>query len=129
MEVPLQVRETVGAYLDTAELLGTRTGELHRALAVGLRRSGLRPEPFSPLDQRSLYQSVRSTVRQNMRLLGRRIGTLPEDAMPAAEAVLALEAGVDERLLSLLGRRLGGCGSAVTATTTLARSSPRGATS
>jgi len=107
-EVLQPVRETVGAYLDTAELLGTRTGELHLALASDPDDRAFAPELFSPLDQRSLYQSVRSTVRQNMRLLSRKLGTLPEGAVATAQAVLALDATVDERLHSLLGRKLGG---------------------
>jgi maltose alpha-D-glucosyltransferase/alpha-amylase len=102
------IRETVGAYLDTAELLGTRTGELHRVLASDPDDPAFAPEPFSPLDQRSLYQSVRSTVRQNMRLLNRKLATLPENAVGTAQAVVALEGTVDERLHSLLDRKLGG---------------------
>jgi maltose alpha-D-glucosyltransferase / alpha-amylase len=108
LEVPRRVRETVGAYLDTAELLGTRTGELHRMLASDPDNPAFAPEPFTPLDQRSLYQSVRSTVRQNLRLLSRKTETLPEPAMASAQAVLGLEAKVDERLNALLARKLGG---------------------
>jgi maltose alpha-D-glucosyltransferase/alpha-amylase len=105
-DVPQEVRETVGAYLDTAELLGIRTGELHGELASDPANPAFAPEPFSPLDQRSLYQTVRSTMRQNLRLLSRRLGTLPEPAMDAARAVLGVEAAADARLHLLLGRKL-----------------------
>jgi maltose alpha-D-glucosyltransferase/alpha-amylase len=107
-ETPELARATIGAYLDRAELLGTRTGELHQALASEPYDPAFAPEPFSALYQRSLFQSVRTSVRQSLRLLARRQRTLPERAQADAAAALALEATVDARLGQLLGRRLGG---------------------
>jgi maltose alpha-D-glucosyltransferase/alpha-amylase len=106
--MPEEVKADIGPYLDRARLLGMRTGELHRALASRGDDPAFAPEAFSTLYQRSLYQSVRTTVRQNLRQLVRRIGALPEQARPDAQAALRLESVVDERLNALLGKRLGG---------------------
>ena len=65
-DVPL-----LGNYLESAELLGRRTAELHRALAGG-ERPEMAPEPFSTLGQRSTYQSMRAVTGKNLRLLAER---------------------------------------------------------
>ena len=54
--VPVQARTMIGSYLESAELLGHRTADLHLALAAG-DEPAFRPEPFSKLYQRGLYQS------------------------------------------------------------------------
>ena len=51
--------ETMDLYLESARLLGTRTAELHLALASDPRRPGVRARAVTPLYQRSLYQSLR----------------------------------------------------------------------
>ncbi len=107
-EAPRAVQETVGAYLGTARLLGARTGELHRALASDADDPAFAPEPFSALYQRSLHQSVRTTIAQNLRFLSRRVDSVPEVAREDARAALALEATAENRLSGLLDRRIGG---------------------
>jgi maltose alpha-D-glucosyltransferase/alpha-amylase len=106
--MPEEVKADIGPYIDRARQLGIRTGELHRALASRTDDPAFAPEPFSALYQRSLYQSVRTTVRENLRQLMRHVGSLPEGARADAQAALRLEATVDERLTALLGKRLGG---------------------
>jgi maltose alpha-D-glucosyltransferase/alpha-amylase len=107
-DTPDAARSAIGSYLERVHLLGTRIGELHRVLASAPEDPAFAPEPINALYQRSLYQSIRSTVRMNLRLLGRRSETLPEHARADAAAALALESTVDARLGQLLGRRLGG---------------------
>jgi maltose alpha-D-glucosyltransferase/alpha-amylase len=107
-DVPDTARESIGAYLDTAGLLGQRTAELHAALASDPDDPAFAPEAFSALYQRSLYQSIQSSVRQSLRLLARRAPDLPEEARGDAEAVLELQPLVEERLRGLLISRLSG---------------------
>jgi maltose alpha-D-glucosyltransferase/alpha-amylase len=90
------------------EVLGRRTAELHVVLASESDDPAFRPEAFSALYQRSLYQSVRTTVHQNLRLLARSLPDLPPTVRPAAEAALASEPEVQRRLGALLQRRLDG---------------------
>ncbi len=105
---PAIARETVDAYLETAELLGIRIGELHTVLASGLDDPAFAPEPFSELYQRSVYQSILGTVRSSLRMLQRRQSTLGGGAAQDAERLLAIGDGVDSRLRGLLTRKLGG---------------------
>jgi maltose alpha-D-glucosyltransferase/alpha-amylase len=101
-------RESVGAYLDTAWLLGRRTGDMHMALGRGEDDPAFAPETFTALYQRSLYQSIRAAVRTNLALLARRVEKLPAGVREIAERVLANEAVIDQKSRTLVGRRLGG---------------------
>jgi maltose alpha-D-glucosyltransferase / alpha-amylase len=107
-DAPRPVQESIGSYLGTARLLGTRTGELHLALASDRDNPAFAPEPFSALYQRSLHQSVRTTIGQTLRFLSRRVDSLPERARDDARTALSLDAEADDRLSGLLDRRIGG---------------------
>ncbi len=82
--------ETIGLYPATVGLLGQRTAELHLALASDREDPAFVPEPFSELYQRSLYQSLRTSVGRTFRLLREQAGRLPDAAdREAAERLLA----------------------------------------
>jgi maltose alpha-D-glucosyltransferase/alpha-amylase len=102
------MRETIDAYLDTAELLGIRTGELHVALAAPTADPAFAAEPLSELYQRSVYQGITGTVKASLRLLQQRRSTLEGRGATYADEVLGLAGAVEERLRGLLARRLGG---------------------
>src|SRR5437773_1476151 len=57
-ELPEIATQTIGAYLDSARLLGKRTAELHLALCSDPDDIAFSPERISPQDQRSMYQSI-----------------------------------------------------------------------
>jgi maltose alpha-D-glucosyltransferase/alpha-amylase len=90
-EPPRQAVDTIGPYLESARLLGRRTGELHLALASAPDDPAFAPEPFSKLYQRSLYQSMRSLTGQVLQLLRRNLSKIPEGARGRGEAVLGAE--------------------------------------
>ena len=92
--------ELIGAYLETARLLGQRTAELHIALASATEDPDFAPEPFTSLYQRSMYQSMRNLTNRAYRLLRDRLKLLPEEIWP--EAVTVLEA--QDEVLALFGR-------------------------
>ena len=96
----------VDTFLDTAWLLGRRTGELHRALASDPDNRSFAPELYAPLDQRSLYQSLRNGARQTFQLLSRRIESLPEAARGDVRRILESEEQVEVRFRALLQSRL-----------------------
>jgi len=91
-------RELMGSYLVEAALLGRRTAEMHMTLASDPLDPVFAPEPMSALQQRSLYQAIRSTVRTSISLLRRRRGHLPVLGSEPADRVIAAEA----ELLDLL---------------------------
>ncbi len=98
----------VGSFVATAELLGRRTGELHRVLAAPSKDAAFAPEVMTPFHQRSLYQSVRATTGQALRQLQDRSDDLPAPVRSQAEVVLDRGANVDDHLRRLLEVKIGG---------------------
>jgi maltose alpha-D-glucosyltransferase / alpha-amylase len=105
-DFPVLAKELIGAYLESARLLGQRTAELHRALASSADDPEFAPEPFSTLYQRSIYQSMQSQVAQVFRLLRPRLRQLPDAAREDAQKILDMEAEVRRRCRSILQRRI-----------------------
>ena len=105
-EIPESIADQVSLVIPSAELLGRRTGELHVALAQPSDDPDFAPEPMSPLYQRSLYQSMRSSVRRNLALLRRRKSTLSEDTAEAATELVAREAEILDRLREVARRKV-----------------------
>ncbi|HLK90398.1 MAG TPA: putative maltokinase, partial [Polyangia bacterium] len=79
-ETPPSAVEAIGAYLDLAALLGRRTAEMHVALASHGDDPSFAPEPYSALDRRSKYQSMRNLVGRTFRQLRGALGGLPAAA-------------------------------------------------
>ena len=104
--VPNEVAEVIGPYLASAQLLGQRTGELHRALASATDDPVFAPEPFTPNYQRSVYQSMRSLTRQVFRILYEHMQHLPEQSREDAQKVLSLESSIIARFQYLLRTRI-----------------------
>lgn len=105
-EPPPIAHETIGAYLDSAWLLGQRTGELHLALGAPTTNSGFAPEPFTPFYQRGLFQSMRGLVGPTFETLRRRLGDLPPDAREEAQPLLGQEGAILARLRAVTARPL-----------------------
>jgi len=101
-----EARDLIGPYLEAAGLLGRRTAELHLALASDRENPAFAPEPFSPVYQRALYQSMRNLTMQAFQLLGQRLQALPTDMQEEARKTLGLEAQVLDRFQSVLNRKI-----------------------
>ncbi len=99
-------QQALGAYLQTAELLGRRTAEMHLALASDREDAAFAPEPFSSLYQRSLYQSMRNLTARAFHLLRDRQGDLPEPVVVEAEQLAAAEDRVLQTFHRVVGRRI-----------------------
>ncbi|MDB6124137.1 MAG: trehalose synthase [Pedosphaera sp.] len=107
-EIPDAVSELLGTSLESARLLGQRTGELHLALASDSDNKDFAPEPFTPYYQRALYQSMRNHMVDCMRQLRNRLGQLPEAIRPQAEKVASSEAEILKRLRTIHETRING---------------------
>lgn len=107
-DIPPLAHRLIGTYLEEARLLGRRVGELHMALASRPDDPAFAPEPFTPVYQRSLYQSLRNLTEDVFSTLKRRLGTLPDPVAGRARAVLERQPEVLRRFRSVLDRRLGG---------------------
>jgi maltose alpha-D-glucosyltransferase/alpha-amylase len=104
--VPPEVLEMIGPYYSSAELLGRRTGELHAALTAPVGDPDFAPEPFTTLYQRSLYQSIRTQVRQAFELLRRQLKELPDADQFDAKEVLKGEDDLLQRLRLIYERKV-----------------------
>ena len=80
-----------GVYPEKAKLMGQRTGEMHLALASDPADKAFAPEPFNAMAQRSVYQSMRASLRRAFALLQKKLPDLPEAFRAEATQVLAAE--------------------------------------
>ncbi|HUR16762.1 MAG TPA: phosphotransferase, partial [Candidatus Limnocylindrales bacterium] len=93
-----EIVEAVGAYLDVASLLGTRTAQLHNALATARDDVSFVPEPFSALSQRSVFQTMRNNAKATIALLNEVRDELPEPAQQLAERAAELGPTILQRM-------------------------------
>jgi maltose alpha-D-glucosyltransferase/alpha-amylase len=105
-DLPPLAHDRLQSYLPAVRRLGQRTAELHRTLGTASGQSSLAPEPFSPLYQRSSYQSLRGLACAVIEALRERLPRLPSALRPDAEAVIAAQDGLLTRLRRLLDRKL-----------------------
>jgi maltose alpha-D-glucosyltransferase / alpha-amylase len=91
-EMPENIRELLGGpVIEQTGLLGTRTGEMHIALASGADIPEFKPEEFSLHYQRSLFSSFQSLVRATFQSQSRNTKKLPPAIRKEAEEVLAMK--------------------------------------
>ncbi len=105
-EIPPVAGELIGPYLENVKLLGERTAELHVALASDDDDPNFSPEPFSPLYQRSLYQSMRNHSGQTFQTLKRNLPSLRGMALDETLKLLDLQGEVMNRFRTVLSRRI-----------------------
>src|SRR5262249_34207492 len=105
-DAPTAARDLLGAFLESAALLGRRTGELHLALASDPTDPHFAPEPFTQLYQRSMYQSARKLAFQAFQQLRRRLRSLSAETQTAAREVLDREKQVVETFRALVGSKI-----------------------
>jgi maltose alpha-D-glucosyltransferase/alpha-amylase len=103
---PPHVPQLIGSVLQSAQLLGCRTAELHLALASRRDDPDFAPEPFSTLYQRSLYQSVRSLAGWNLQLLRKGASRLDSPAREQANRIVEREGEIVSRLQALLSSKI-----------------------
>ncbi|MBK0402992.1 maltose alpha-D-glucosyltransferase [Adhaeribacter sp. BT258] len=95
-----------GAYIERINLLGTRTAEMHLALASNSVDKEFSPEDYSLHYQRSLYSGLKSLVRSNFDLLRKHMKDLPENVQQEAEEVLQMREAILERFKRIFARKI-----------------------
>jgi len=91
-----------------AALLGRRTAELHEALAQPSTDAHFQPEPFTAADLRALADAVAASLDRALAALRQQWDGLPAPIRTLAGQLLALEAGLRERIRFLRERELEG---------------------
>jgi trehalose synthase-fused probable maltokinase len=94
-------RAVIGHYLDKVELLGTRTAQLHLALASGSADRAFAPESSNPSFLSDTAGSAEALAARNFGLLRNRLGGLSQEARARASAILDRETEVLEKFRKL----------------------------
>ncbi|MEO6350697.1 MAG: maltose alpha-D-glucosyltransferase [Candidatus Limnocylindrales bacterium] len=97
--------DTIGEYLDVAALLGTRTAQMHSALATAGDDPAFAPEAFTALFQRSTYQTMRNQASATLSLLERRLADMSEEPRTHAEQALELRGAIETRIAAITKAR------------------------
>ncbi|MFH2137864.1 MAG: maltose alpha-D-glucosyltransferase [Candidatus Omnitrophota bacterium] len=87
-----------GIYLEMIKKLGQRTGEMHIKLSEEAQNPDFKPENFSLLYQRSVFQAMGSQERIVFGLLKKNLNRLPENVQQEAAALLSDEKKIVQRL-------------------------------
>jgi maltose alpha-D-glucosyltransferase/alpha-amylase len=82
-------RDHVGIYLDSAMTLGSRTAELHLALAAATDDQAFAPEPVTAADLQALLTDLQEHASSVLDALKERVPYLPDDVVEIAAAVLS----------------------------------------
>ncbi|MGH2347955.1 MAG: putative maltokinase, partial [bacterium] len=105
-ELPPQPGRLLGAYRESARLLGQRTAELHRVLASERDDPDFAPEPVTMHYQRSIYQSMRSLLSRVLALAAAQRPRLPGSAAADLQRLADMEDTIRRRFSALLGERI-----------------------
>ncbi|MBU1086925.1 MAG: maltose alpha-D-glucosyltransferase [Candidatus Omnitrophica bacterium] len=89
-------------YFEMIRKLGQRTGEMHIKLSEEAQNPDFKPETFSMLYQRSVFQAMGSQERLVFRLLKNNLNKLSESLQQEAASVLADEKKIMQRLKLIL---------------------------
>lgn len=90
--------EVHGGYLALAAMLGTRTAQLHQALALHAGYPSFDPEPLTAQDMLAFRQRAAAEATETLALLERCLPDLPAPAQADAQALLARRTAVLQRI-------------------------------
>ena len=97
-----------GLFREMMELLGKRTAELHLALGSVPEDREFKPEPFSLLYQRAVYQSMQQLTRRTLADVAKNLSLVPRNLRPGVRAILNSEKSILERMRAMATRRFDG---------------------
>jgi maltose alpha-D-glucosyltransferase/alpha-amylase len=95
-DLPLEERH--GAYLELVRMLGTRTAELHCALAHPTDDPAFSAEPITPADLAAWRDRIHQDAADTLELLAARSNGLPESARADAAELLKRRAALLDRI-------------------------------
>ena len=98
-----EVEEHAGLFLEAAQLLGRRTGELHVALATPTDNGAFSAERFSQEDLAAERDRIQTQANVALDALAEALPRVPAEALPMAEQLLASRAQIGDLLKGLDG--------------------------
>jgi maltose alpha-D-glucosyltransferase/alpha-amylase len=106
VDFPAHVHELIGTYLDSAQLLGRRTAELHIALSSDTEDPRFAPEPFSDHYRQAFYHSMTALTNQTFQLARQRMNTLPPQAKAEVQKILDQQDQIRGRFRIIADRKI-----------------------
>ena len=106
-ELPPLAGEWIGSYLEAVRLIGRTTAQLHVALGSIHNDHAFLPEPFTPMYQRSTFQTARNWVFRTGKLLRSVLNELPGRTQADAHRLLGREGDIIQYLRAIVGRHIG----------------------
>ncbi|MGH9629733.1 MAG: putative maltokinase, partial [Bryobacteraceae bacterium] len=100
-ELPPLAAELMQTYLEEARLLGRRTAEMHMALGSDSTDEIFAPESSTHFYRQGSYHALVGLTKKVMQLLRKRRRYLPEPSRQDAEAVLRLQAEIQQRFRTM----------------------------
>jgi maltose alpha-D-glucosyltransferase / alpha-amylase len=91
LPIPQRISDLAGSYIDTAQVLGRRTAELHLALSSDISDRAFAPEPFGREDVVRLASNAKIEALRARDLLLQADGTVATVAADVADAPLVLD--------------------------------------
>jgi maltose alpha-D-glucosyltransferase / alpha-amylase len=104
--IPQPAQELIGAYIESARLLGDRTARMHLALVDASADADFAPEPFTDHYRVGLYHGLIQQANRSLQLLRKSVPNLPEPAQSEARRVLELDAEIKARFRPLRDQRI-----------------------
>lgn len=105
-EVSALERQIIGEYIESAHLLGTRTAEMHAALASRPDNPDFAPETFNSEYAAVAYGEMQHEADRAFQLLRDKQDTLTGDAAESAKRLLRAEAQVLQRFSSFRNAKI-----------------------
>ncbi|MGI4827531.1 MAG: maltose alpha-D-glucosyltransferase [Janthinobacterium lividum] len=102
-DIPELAREHAGLFLEAAQLLGRRTGELHVALAMPVTDQAFAAENFTEQDLASERERVENQAQRATQTLTDALDRVPAETRADAEALIARSSAVSALLSGLNG--------------------------
>ena len=102
-EIPAEAREHAGIYLDAAQLLGRRTGELHVALATPTENQAFAAERFTVHDLAEEHERILAQAKTALDTLSGSLERVPAEVHEDATRLLALRDSLARLLEGLDG--------------------------
>jgi maltose alpha-D-glucosyltransferase/alpha-amylase len=97
--------ELIGLYLNSAQLLGERTAEIHKALSDS-ENPDFAPEPFTSFYQRSIYQYKRNLAGQVLLDLKQEMPKLSPEVRQLAQTVINRKEQLMSKFASVLDLKI-----------------------
>ncbi len=101
--IPQEAREHAGLFLEAAQLLGRRTGELHVAMATPTDNQAFAAEPFTADDLTEERERILGQATTALDTLSASLARVPAEVREAASQLLAQRGSIEGLLAGLNG--------------------------